>query len=126
MENNKTVEKKLEELKKKLQKHCTQNNLKRIGSFTFMFNEEDGRNIGYVADMDIKKLGREIDFYDRSSPDYNPEHDDIKWPYTGFIQGVAEAPISIHDLAIWLKNSPYLEKSSPLRKNFINYFEELV
>ena len=125
MENIKYIEKKLEELEKKLKKHCTQNNLKRIGSFTFMFNEEDGRNIGYVRDMDLKEMGWTMNFYDKNSQDYNPEHDQIKWPYTGFIQGVAEEPISIPDLAKWLKNSPYLEKPSPLRKNFINYFEEL-
>lgn len=120
------IQDKLEKLEEKLRKYCIQNNLENVGSFTVMSNEEEGQNVCYARDMDMGEMGWAKNFYDKKSKDYNFEHADIKWPYTGFVRGVEKQPISIGDLAKWLKGSPYLEKSSALRKNFIEYFEELI
>lgn len=119
------IEKKLHRLEAKLKKHCIENNLEEIGSFTFMFNEEDGRNVKYVKDMEMAQIGREADFYDKNSPNYDHRYDNIQWPYTGFIQGVGEIPILIPDLVRWLEKSPYM-KDSALGKSFIRYFEDVI
>jgi len=120
------IENELKNLGSRVRKHCTKCNLRRIGTFTFMFNEAEGQNICYVKDMEMAEMGWTMNFYNKKSQHYRPDHDYIEWPYTGFVRGVAEEPISISLLAEWLKKSPYLETASPLRKNFITFFEELI
>ena len=56
------IEKKLHRLEAKLKKHCIENNLEEIGSFTFMFNEEEGRNVRYIKDMEMEEMGGKLFF----------------------------------------------------------------
>jgi len=120
------IENKLEKLGAHLREHCTRNNLNRIGSFLLMFNEEQGENISYVKDMGMAEMGWTMNFYDKTSQHYRSKHDGIEWPYSGFVRGVVGEPILISHLAEWLERSPYLEEPSPLRKNFVMFYEELI
>ena len=61
------IEDELEILEEKLSKYCVQNNLKYIGSFTVMSNEEEGQNVRYAKDMDMSEMGWAKIFYDEKS-----------------------------------------------------------
>lgn len=101
--------KKIKDLKEQLKEVCIRDNLKDIGSFTIMFDEENGRNIEFVKDMLIECTGGMREFYDRDSEYFNPEYGNINWPYTGFVQGNMAGwnPISEVRIIEWLENYGY-------------------
>ena len=109
----KTNEVEIIKLGEQLKRICLDRNLSAIEGFTFMFNAEDGRGIMYVKEMPIKYTGGMRESYDTSSEDFDPEFNDIQWPYTGFVQGIhvfGWSPISAAQLGEWFEKSPYTIK----------------
>lgn len=100
---------KLRKLEETLLNECMRNNLNWIGSFTIMFDNEEGRNIRYVKDMSLESTGFMKEFYDKRSASCDPEYGNIDWPYTGFVQGDIGGwmPITISRLVEWLEGSGY-------------------
>ena len=101
--------KNLRKLKRDLGEECIKRNLRESGSFTIMFDEEQGRAIRFVRDMPIDATGSMKEFYSRNWPIPNPKYWMIHWPYTGFVQGDMAGwnPISEVRIVEWLNKYHY-------------------
>lgn len=124
--DQKNIESKLHDLTKRLNKYCDRKQIKRLGTFTLMFNEEEGRNIEYVRNITAEEMPGDPAVHDKDSHWYSSSYDSIHWPHTGFISsgGITYLPLLISDLAEWLIESPYLDGIH--YKTFFEHFEELL
>lgn len=101
--------KRITKLEQKLKTDCARKNLKEIGGFTIMFDDESGRTIRFVEEMRIEGTGGMKELYDKDSEYFNIKYEHIEWPYTGFVQGniLGWYPISIPRLVEWLEKYNY-------------------